>query len=44
MLLIADGKADNAFNITSRQRNATDTQAVELRPCGGFAVRFVPLQ
>jgi hypothetical protein len=43
MLLIADGREESTFLVTKRQRNAIDTQAVELRPYGGFAMRFVPL-
>jgi hypothetical protein len=44
MLLIADGKRDTSFLITRRQRNGMDTQAIELRPFGGFAMRLAPLQ
>jgi alpha-glucosidase len=43
MLLLADGRTESSFLVTRRQRNATDTQSVELRPYGGFAIRFVPL-
>jgi len=43
MLLVADGRTETAFLPTKRQRNATDAQAIELRPYGGFAMRLVPL-
>jgi hypothetical protein len=44
MLLLADGRTDATFIITQRQRNGIDSQAVELRPSGGFAMRLVPQQ
>jgi alpha-glucosidase len=44
MLILADGKIDASFLITKRQRNGLDTQAVELRPYGGFVMRLLPLQ
>jgi hypothetical protein len=44
MLLLADGRTDSSFLITQRQRNGTDSQAVELRPNGGFSMRLLPLQ
>jgi alpha-glucosidase len=44
MLILADGKTESSFLITKRQRNGLDTQSVELRPYGGFAMRFLPLQ
>jgi alpha-glucosidase len=43
MLLLADGRTESSFLVTKRQRNGIDTQAVELRPYGGFAMRLVPL-
>jgi alpha-glucosidase len=43
MLLIADGRTESTFLITKRQRNGLDSQAVEMRPYGGFAMRLVPL-
>jgi hypothetical protein len=44
MLLLADGRSDDSFTITQRQRNGGDTQAVELRPNGGFSMRLTPAQ
>jgi alpha-glucosidase len=43
MLLLADGRTESAFLTTKRQRNGGDTQSIELRPYGGFAMRLVPL-
>jgi hypothetical protein len=43
MLLVADGRTESTFGITKRQRNGIDTQAVELSPFGGFAMRLLPL-
>jgi hypothetical protein len=42
MDLIADGPADDDFLVTHRIRNATDVQAVRLRPYGGFAMCLRP--
>jgi hypothetical protein len=44
MLLLADGRTDTTFTVTQRQRNGIDSQAIELRPNGGFAMRLVPQQ
>jgi len=43
MLLIADGRSESTFLVTKRQRNGIDSQAVEMRPHGGFAMRLLPL-
>ena len=43
MTILADGRSEASFLLTNRQRNGTDTQAVELLPYGGFAMRLSPL-